>query len=110
MALTIIKALQQTASYPMLRKVAEENHVQVTGDERVGTFSCRGVEGCYEFRDDGLHGKFAGHGIEGEFTFAGYDVSVTVTKKSFWLPESLLKRTIEEGLDSLKTRLTNTTV
>jgi len=105
MAFTILRTLEQTTNYQMLRKVAEEYQVQVMGDERAGTFSCRGVEGGYQCRENVLQGKFAGHGVEGEVLFADRTASVTVIKKPFWLPESLLRSKIEEGLDTFRRQL-----
>ena len=84
----------------MLRKLAEENHVRVTGNERAGSFSGRGVEGDFEFVENGLHGRFAGHGVTGEFSFELGKAAVTITNKPFWLPEALLKQKITEGLDT----------
>jgi hypothetical protein len=60
----------------MLCKLAEQNHVRVTGNEHTGSFSCRGVEGDYEFGEDDIHGKFASHGVVGEFSF---DIAEGVT-------------------------------
>ena len=85
----------------MLCKLAEQNSVRVTGNEQAGLFSGRGVEGDYLFGEDGIHGKFAGHGITGEFSFEVGKAAVTITDKPFWLPEALLKRKITEGLDAL---------
>jgi hypothetical protein len=85
----------------MLCKLAEQNHVRVTGNEHTGSFSCRGVEGDYEFGEDGIHGRFASHGVAGEFSFEIGKATVTVIGKPFWLPEMLLKQKITEGLDTL---------
>jgi hypothetical protein len=101
MSFTITRNLEQLPSYPMLCKLAEQNHVRVTGDEHTGSFSCRGVEGDYEFAADGIHGKFAGHGVAGEFSFKIGKAVVTITGKPFWLPGMLLKQKIAEGLDTL---------
>ena len=101
MSFTIIKNLEQLPSYPMLCKLAEQNSVRVTGNERAGLFSGRGVEGDYQFGEDGIHGKFAGHGIAGEFSFEVGKATVTITDKPFWMPEMLLKQKVAEGLDAL---------
>ena len=85
----------------MLCKLAEQNHVRVTGNEHTGSFSCGGVEGDYQFGEDGIHGKFAGHGNMGQFSFEIGKAAVTITDKPFWLPEMLLKQQITEGLDAL---------
>ena len=85
----------------MLCKLAEQNHVRVTGNEHTGLFSCRVVEGDYEFGEDGVYGKFAGHGVTGEFSFEIGKATITVIEKPFWLPEMLLKQQITEGLDTL---------
>ncbi len=101
MSFTIIRNLEQLPSYPMLCKLAEQNHVHVTGNGHTGSFSCRGVEGDYEFGEEGMHGTFASHGVAGEFSFEIGKVTVTVIEKPFWLPEMVLKQKITEGLDTL---------
>lgn len=98
---TISKKLEKLPGYPKLCKLAKQNHVRVTGDERTGSFSCRGVEGDYEFGEDGIHGKFAGHGVTGEFSFETGNAAFTITDKPFWLPEMLLKEKLTEGLDRI---------
>lgn len=90
----------------MLCKLAEQNHVRVIGNERTGSFSCRGLEGDYEVGDDGIHGTFAGHGVAGAFSFEIGKGAVTITDKPFWLPEMLLRQKITEGLDMLCDKLT----
>jgi hypothetical protein len=90
----------------MLCKLAGQNQVHVAGDERAGSLSGRGVEGNYEFGDDDIHGKFAGHGVTGEFCFEIGKATVTITDKPFWLPETLLKQKITEGLDTFCNELT----
>ena len=101
MSFTIIKNLEQLPSYPMLCKLAEENHVHVTGDEHTGSFLGHGVEGDYEIREDGIRGKFTGHGVTGTFSFEIGKATVTIIEKPFWLPEMLLNHKITEGLDIL---------
>jgi hypothetical protein len=101
MLFTISKNLEQLPSYPMLCKLAEQNSVHVTGNEQAGLFSGSGVDGDYQFVEDGIHGKFAGHGITGEFSFEVGKAAVTITDKPFWMPEKLLKQKIAEGLDAL---------
>lgn len=101
MSFTIIKILEQLPSYLMLCKLAEQNSVRVTGDERTGSFSGHGMEGDYKFGDDGIHGKFAGHRVTGTFSFEIGKAAVTVTDKPFWLPETLLTQKIMEGLDTI---------
>ena len=85
----------------MLCKLAEINQVRVTGNEHAGSFSCCGVEGDYEFGEDGIRGKFTGHGVTGRFSFEIGKATVTVIEKPFWLPEMLLRQKITEGLDAL---------
>lgn len=101
MSFTISRNLEQLPSHAMLRNLAEQNRVHLTGNESSGTFSCRGVEGGYESSAGGTHGTFAGHGVTGEFSFAPGKVAVTITAKPFWLPEMLLKQKITERLDLL---------
>jgi hypothetical protein len=105
MSFTIIRNLEQLPSYPMLCKLGEQNHAHVTGNERTGSFSCRGVEGAYEFGEDGIHGTFAGHGVTGALSFEIGKAAVTITDKPFWLPEMLLKQKITAGLDTFCTEL-----
>ena len=59
------------------------------------------MEGNYEFGEDGTRGKFAGHGVTGEFSFEIGKAAVTIIDKPFWLPEKILKQKITEGLDKL---------
>jgi len=101
MSFSIIRMLEQPPDYQRLRKLADQHNVQVNGNERAGTFSCRGLEGDYEFVEDGLRGKFSGHGVTGEFCFEKDKAAVTVTEKPFWLPELILKKKITEGLDMI---------
>ena len=101
MSFTITRKLEELPNYPMLCKLAEQNHIRVTGNEHAGSFSSRGVKGVYEFGETGLQGKFAGHGVTGEFSFEIGKAAVTVTGKPFWLPEMLLKQKITKGLDAL---------
>src|SRR5688572_27611844 len=105
MSFTITRNLKRLPTYPILCKLAEQNHVSVTGNERTGSFSSQGVEGDYEFGEDGIHGKFAGRGVAGEFSFEIGKVAVIITDKPFWLPEALLKQKIMEGLDTLCNKL-----
>jgi hypothetical protein len=85
----------------MLRKLAEQNNVRVTGNRHTGSFSSQGVEGSYEFGEDRVHGIFAGRGVTGEFSFEIGNAAVTIINKPFWLPTMLLKQKITEGLDTL---------
>ena len=101
MSFTIIRDLDPLPSYPILCKLAEQHRVHVTGNERTGSFSCRGVEGDYEFDGAGLHGKFAARGVSGQFSFESAKATVTVINKPFWLPEILVKQKITAGLDTL---------
>ncbi|MBE0541662.1 MAG: hypothetical protein IH623_09775 [Verrucomicrobia bacterium] len=102
---TITRKIEQLPSYPMLCKLAAQNAVKITGDERAGSFSSGGVAGDYKFGPDCLHGNLAGHGVKGEFRFEIGKVTVTITDKPFWLSETLLKEKITEGLDALCTAL-----
>jgi hypothetical protein len=105
MSFTITRKLEQLPSYQMLSKLAEQNHVRLTGNERNGSFSCRGMEGDYEFGAGGIQGKFVGHGVTGEFRFEIGRVTVTLTDKPFWLPTILLQQKITKGLDAFCTGL-----
>ena len=89
----------------MLCKLAEQNSVRVTGDERTGSFSGHGMEGDYKFGDEGIHGKFTGHRVTGTFSFEIGKAAVTIIGKPFWMPEMLLKQKIAEGLDALRKEL-----
>src|ERR1035437_5483689 len=101
MSFTITRNIEQLPSYSMLCKLAEQNSVRVTGDERTGSFLGHGMEGDYEVGEEGIHGKFAGHGVTGAFSFEIGKAAVTITDKPFWMPETLLKQKITEGLDTL---------
>ena len=58
-------------------------------------------EGDYQFGEDGIHVKFAGHGVTRAFSFEIGKATVTITDKPFWMPETLLKQKITEGLNTL---------
>ncbi|HEY5909950.1 MAG TPA: hypothetical protein VJA21_05035 [Verrucomicrobiae bacterium] len=105
MSFTVIKNLEQPPSYSALCKLAEQHHVRVTGNEQAGSFSCCGVEGDYAWRGDGIRGTFVSLGFKGEFSIENRSASVTVIDKPFWLPETLLKQKITEGLDTLAKEL-----
>jgi hypothetical protein len=105
MSFTIIRNFEQLPSYPMLCKLAGQNMVRVVGNEQIGSFSCDGVEGEYEFSQDAMRGRFVAHRVSGEFSFATGKATVTVIEKPFWLPENLLKQKIAEGLDTLSQEL-----
>jgi len=98
MSLTITQNLEEVPSYAMLCRLAGQNQVQLTGNERTGSFSSRGVEGNYEFAGECLHGEVSGLGVKGRFDFEAGKVTVTITDKPFWLPEALLKQEITDGL------------
>jgi hypothetical protein len=106
MSFTIIRNLEQLPSYPQLRKLAEQNHVCVTGDEHAGSFSSCGVEGDYEFGEDSIRGRFTAHGVRGEFSLEIGKAVVTVIEKPFWMPEVLLKQKIADGMDAVWNELT----
>jgi hypothetical protein len=101
MSFTITRNIEQLPSYPLLCKLAEQNHVRVTGNEHTGSFLGHGVEGDYQFGEDSIHGTFVGHGVTGAFSFEIGKATVTITDKPFWMPETLLKQKITEGLDTL---------
>jgi hypothetical protein len=103
MSFTITKQFEQLPSWLMLCGLAEQNHVLVSGDERVGSFSGRSLEGNYTFGEGDLHGRFVVHGVAGEFSFETGKAAVTIVKRPFWLPEALLKHKIAAGLDTLCT-------
>jgi hypothetical protein len=105
MSFAITRDLEQLPSYPRLCKLADQNHVSITGDERAGKFSGGGVDGDYEFGEEGIHGKFAGHGVTGDFALQNGKAVVNITDKPFWLPEMLLKQKITKGLDALSSKL-----
>jgi hypothetical protein len=105
MSFTIIRNLEQLPRYSMLRKLAEQNHVCVTGSEQSGAFSGRNLEGTYAFGEAGIRGQFTAHGVTGEFSFEIGKVIVTVIDKPFWLPEMFLRHKITEGLDTLSNEL-----
>jgi hypothetical protein len=101
MAFTINHPLQQLPTYSRLCQLAEQHHFLVTGDEHAGSFSRDGVAGSYQFSKAGIQGNFAAHGVKGTYVLAGGQAAVTVEEKPFWLPETLLKQKIAEGLNTL---------
>ena len=101
MSFTITKKLDQLPSYQILRKLAEQNQVCVTGNEQAGSFSRGEIEGDYELAENGLRGTFAGRGVKGRFSCEIGQAAVTIIDKPFWLPEGLLKEKITEGLNKL---------
>jgi len=105
MSFAVGKDLKQLPSYSMLCALAEQNHVSVTGNEQRGSFSSRGIAGDYEFGENGIRGKFAGHGVVGAFSIESARVTITVIEKPFWLPEGILKQKIAEGLETLCNKL-----
>jgi hypothetical protein len=107
MSFTIAREVGQLPSYTMLCKLAEDNHVRLTGNELAGSFSGGGVEGHYEFTENGISGTFLGHKLAGHFSFAIGTVTVTVKDKPFWLPEALVKQKIADGLDTFGNALRN---
>ncbi|MBN2506774.1 MAG: hypothetical protein JXQ71_08780 [Verrucomicrobia bacterium] len=105
MSSPITRTLDRFPSHPLLCKLAQQHGVRVTGDARAGSFSGHGVEGRYAFGDDHVHGTFAGHGVTGEFSLGRGQAAVTITRKPFWLPETLLNERIGQGLDALRAAL-----
>jgi hypothetical protein len=101
MSFTITKRLEQLPSYSALCKLAVENQISVVGDEHTGSFSGQGLQGDYQFGERSMKGKFSSHGVRVEFGIENGEAAVSVIEKPFWLPESLLKRKIEDGLDIL---------
>jgi len=101
MLFTITRKLDQLPSYPILCKLAEQSKVSVIGNEHTGSFSSSGVEGTYEFSEQDIRGTFAGHGVKGEFSIEQGNAAITITEKPFWLPETLLKQKIADGLNKL---------
>ena len=89
----------------MLCKLAEQNHVHVTGNESAGSFSRRGVEGEYKFGAAGIYSQFDAYGVTGDVFFEIGKATVIITHKPFWLPEMLLKQKITERLDTFCTEL-----
>lgn len=105
MSFTITSKLEQVPSYPWLCELAHHNQIQITGDERRGSFSSRDGGGEYAFDETGLHGSFSGRGVVGEFSFSPGLAVITILNKPFWLPEALLKQKIAAGLDALDKKL-----
>ena len=101
MAFTIRHPIQLLPTFPLLCRLAEKHNVAVTGGERAGSFSRDGVTGNYEFGEAGMQGNFAAHGVKGNFTLGAGQATINIEDKPFWLPETLLKQKITEGLGSL---------
>jgi hypothetical protein len=100
MSFTITRGLDHLPSYATLCKLAEQYHFNITGNELTGSFSFRGGEGHYQFDANGMHGTFVAHRVTGRFSLEIGRAIVTVIEKPFWLPEMLLKRKIEDGLNT----------
>ncbi len=101
MSFKITRKLEPLPSYQALCALAGQHHVTLTGNERAGSFSGRGVKGDYEIGEAGIHGTVVAHGVKGQFSLGNGQATVTVVEKPFWVPESLLKLKITEGLDAL---------
>lgn len=101
MSFAITRRFEQVPGYSALCKLAVENQVIVVGNEHTGSFSRKDLQGDYQFGEGSMKGRFSSHGVNGEFTIENGEAAVTVIEKPFWLPESLLKRKIAEGLDML---------
>ena len=59
MAFIITRHLAQLPSYAVLCKLAEQNRVNVIGNEQAGTFQGQGGNGDYEFGADYVRGNFS---------------------------------------------------
>ncbi len=105
MSITITRNLDRVPDYPMLLDLAARNKVQMAGNERSGSFSWSGGRGEYELGEGRVQGKLSAHGVSGEFRLEEGKATVTVTTKPFWMPETLLRSKLTEGLESLCTRL-----
>ena len=101
MLFTITRKLDLHPSYSTLRKLAEQSKVCVIGNEHVGSFSSSGVEGTYKFNAQDIRGTFACHGVKGEFSLELGNAAITINEKPFWLPETLLKQKITNGLEKI---------
>jgi hypothetical protein len=101
MAFTINHPLERLPTFPLLCRLAEKHNVLLTGGDRAGSFARDGVAGNYEFGEAGVWGNFAAHGVKGNFALGTGQATITIEDKPFWLPETLLKQKITEGLESL---------
>jgi hypothetical protein len=105
MLITITRSLDRVPNYPTLLHLAAHNKVQLAGNEHGGSFSWSGGKGQYELGEGRVQGKLEAHGVSGEFLLEAGKATVTVTTKPFWMPETLLRSKLTEGLESLCTRL-----
>jgi hypothetical protein len=99
MSFIITRQLAQLPSYAALRQLAEQNGVNVIGNEHAGSLQGQGGNGDYEFGADYVRGDFSAYGVVGTFECVPGKATVTVTDKPFWLPEALLKQKLAEGLE-----------
>ena len=70
---------------------------QVTNvDQSLAKVKSEMLKAGHKFNGDSSKGEFAGGGVEGEYSIDGNTVTVSVTKKPFVAPKSLIEKKIKE--------------
>ena len=107
MPFTVTQPLGCVPTFAELQKLAAQHGVQIQGDEQAGDFfhpdqEQPKVSGNYCFEPDGsLRGEFTANvlgKLAGTFAFQTGSAAVTITAKSFLLPEAVLKSKLSEAL------------
>ena len=86
---------------PQLEPVAARLGVTFHGDPMQGTYRGPGVDGDYRFQPERITGTFAGYGVRGDFSWESTHLTITVSEKPFFIPESLIRARVAAGFDEL---------
>ncbi|HEV2437857.1 MAG TPA: hypothetical protein VG077_17825 [Verrucomicrobiae bacterium] len=107
MHLTITQLLERPPTFAELQALAGQHNVQIHGNELAGDF-CHPdpeqprVTGHYAFEPNGdLRGDFTGQvmgKLAGRFALMAGNAEITITEKSFLLPEAVLKTKLSAAL------------
>jgi hypothetical protein len=107
MHLAITQRLGRPPTFAELQALAGQHNVQIRGNELAGDF-CHPdpeqprVTGHYAFEPNGdLRGDFTGQvmgKLAGRFALTAGNAEITITEKSFLLPEAVLKTKLSAAL------------
>ena len=107
MPLIITQPLERPPTLAELQALAGQHDVQISGNELAGDFCHPNPEqprvtGHYAFEPNGdLRGDFSGQvmgKLAGRFALTAGNAEITITEKSFLLPEAVLKSTLSAAL------------
>ena len=107
MPFTVTQSLGRPPTFPELQVLAKQYDVHIHGNELTGDFCHPNpeqpkVKGNYVFEPKGdIRGDFAGHvmgNLTGTFVLTTGKAEITITEKSFLLPEAVLKSTLSLAL------------